>query len=663
MSSKRSTHQSNGQRDGQISAAVYYRCSDARQEKSIADQARDVEKWCAANGIRIAARYQDEGISGDKTERRAGFLAMREAAIRGEFQAIVVWDWNRLGRFDPMEMGYWLHPVRQAGVRLFTTDRGERDWNDPTGQVINSVEATGAKEYLVKHSRAVARAMLREAEAGNWVWPAPLGYRLNNVIHRLEINDEEAAIVREIFERYARGGWSIRRIVSDFNTRKVPTMGKMRRGVDSRWRIDTVHSILTNRVYVGETHWNKVTKASYHKVVRGVKDFEVVPARKGKRTPTDKANHIPIKTPRLIDDATFNLVQRTLADKRREGHREGSPHPTTVFLLSGLLECSLCGNRLYGQRRWPKVRYHCPGCNLLHRHPEQPGVTKRKCRCGAAFPVREGTPDAGTVVYRCDGGKRYGVCSSRAVDEVDLIHGLQEPLSELIGKPERWRGEVVRLLRAAARTDPTQLKKLKTSIAKLDREIEEGTDRWLKVPKNLMEGVRKTLDAWIERKEFLTQELKRLEEARDVVGDVDAVAEQVVCGLGRLFLHLINPEDPDAARAALRRTFEKVIVGYMPPEYRSACSAAVISFKFKPNAFAVRNLLPSYVDCVNHPPYQDGKGKRGKEGVRGRGTGPGPSLERPLGFRRRATRRRGPCPGRRRPSPPTAGRGRAGPCR
>ena len=38
----------------------------------------------------------------------------------GEFQAVLCWDQDRLGRFDSMEAGHWIHPLRENGVHLVT---------------------------------------------------------------------------------------------------------------------------------------------------------------------------------------------------------------------------------------------------------------------------------------------------------------------------------------------------------------------------------------------------------------------------------------------------------------------------------------------------------------------------------------------------------------
>src|SRR4051812_26230376 len=98
--------------DGIVRAVAYYRMSTDKQEASIAEQRAAVTKLAAGRGYLIAREYTDEGISGDDTERRTGFLQMLEdARTLGDFDAVLCWDQSRFGRFDPLEAGYWVKPL------------------------------------------------------------------------------------------------------------------------------------------------------------------------------------------------------------------------------------------------------------------------------------------------------------------------------------------------------------------------------------------------------------------------------------------------------------------------------------------------------------------------------------------------------------------------
>ncbi len=130
----------NSNRNGSIVAAVaYYRMSSDKQEASIPEQRKAVQKFAKQNGYHIVKEYADEGISGDATDKRLAFQQMIANASNGKWQAILVWDQDRFGRFDSVEAGFWIHPLRAAGVKLVTLSDGIVDWSDFTGRLLYNI--------------------------------------------------------------------------------------------------------------------------------------------------------------------------------------------------------------------------------------------------------------------------------------------------------------------------------------------------------------------------------------------------------------------------------------------------------------------------------------------------------------------------------------------
>src|SRR4051794_8622924 len=102
---------------GRIRAVLYLRMSTDKQEASIPDQRAALLAFAKKLGYLIVREYVDEGISGDDTERRAGFKRMLDdARTLGDFDCVLCWDQSRFGRFDPLEAGYWVKPLRDRGV-------------------------------------------------------------------------------------------------------------------------------------------------------------------------------------------------------------------------------------------------------------------------------------------------------------------------------------------------------------------------------------------------------------------------------------------------------------------------------------------------------------------------------------------------------------------
>ncbi len=139
----------NAKSDVHIPAVAYYRMSTDRQEKSIGEQKVAVEAYAKAHGFTILREYKDEGISGDATERRLAFQKMiADATERRDFKAVLAWDQDRIGRFNSMEAGYWLHPLVKVGIYLATVAQGRIDWNDFTGRVMYTIQQEGKHQFL-----------------------------------------------------------------------------------------------------------------------------------------------------------------------------------------------------------------------------------------------------------------------------------------------------------------------------------------------------------------------------------------------------------------------------------------------------------------------------------------------------------------------------------
>src|SRR5579871_5867157 len=118
-----------------IRAVAYYRMSTDKQEDSIDRQRSQVEPYAPKHGYTILRDYMDEGIGGDEVAKRAQFVQMLKDAQRGQFRVILCDDKDRFGRFDSIDYGYYVKPLRDAGVKLVTVAQGLIDWNSFAGRI------------------------------------------------------------------------------------------------------------------------------------------------------------------------------------------------------------------------------------------------------------------------------------------------------------------------------------------------------------------------------------------------------------------------------------------------------------------------------------------------------------------------------------------------
>jgi DNA invertase Pin-like site-specific DNA recombinase len=334
-----------------IHAVAYYRMSTDRQDTSIRDQRTHVEQFAAANGYELIGEYADEAISGDATDDRVQFRKMIADAASGRFQAIVVWDLSRLGRYDIVEGGYWMKPLRDANVKVVTLDHGVIDWNDFAARILWTVQQEGKHAYLRDFSRCVARGWLEQIKRGEHLTPAPFGYRKRR--QRLVLGSAESVrTVRRIFWEYRRG-MRFTPIARMLNEEGIRTA---RGGV---FRSAAIQFILSNRAYLGDLVWGKLQSGKYHRVVGGVVTEVKTRNARTKRSPDGelivrKGTHEP-----LIDQKLFDDVQKRLALPRSRPRR---PAPELArYPLVGLVRCGECGTKMTGANRASggKAAYTC----------------------------------------------------------------------------------------------------------------------------------------------------------------------------------------------------------------------------------------------------------------------------------------------------------------
>ena len=357
-----------------IPAVAYIRMSSDRQEASPDQQRAEVAKLATRDGYKIVREYFDEGISGDATEKRKAFRQMiRDAEEKGDFTAILCWDQDRFGRFDSIEAGRWIYPLRQAGVWLVTVAQGAIDWNDFTGRVMYSIVQEGKHQFLVDLSRNVLRGRISAAKAGRLIVTPPYGYdRLftdpagresrrvpgGEKFHCPEgwsvrlvptENPGEVENVRTLFHTFANTDCSIHALVQTLNHQGVmPRRGK-------GWSATALRYLLSNPVYVGQLVFGRRQSGKYHQVAESG-DVGKPRGRAFREAPivVDDAHEA------LVDRETFDRVQEKLASRR---HGKAKPR-YNGYILTGVLRCGHCGRPMSGRsagagrdRRY----YTCPG--------------------------------------------------------------------------------------------------------------------------------------------------------------------------------------------------------------------------------------------------------------------------------------------------------------
>ena len=448
-------------RNGSVRVALYLRVSTGRQDHSIDDQRSELTRLISKRpDHKIVAEYLDEAISGDDTDRRVGFLQMRDDAQADKYDKVLVWDQDRFGRFDLIDGGHYIRPFRQAGIVLETIAQGVVDWEDLTGQLIYSVNQVGKAQFLRDLSRNTCRGILsaaRECRAGTG-GAAPFGYRSEG--DRVWIVEDEAKTVRLIFRLYLAPGGSLRGVVIELNRRGIKTpKGK-------KWRASNVRAILVRRKYTGTFVYGDRNAGKYF----AMRDGEVIPRRKSdKAISSDPVIHLD-RFEAIIDQRTFDRAQAKLDD----GQGNTAPRTARQYLLSGLVRCGDCGGRMGGRTKRNHPLYECSTYN----------------QSGSSECHHNTIPEGALVSVIA---KKI---QDRYLSETALTR-LRKKIEAKLADQDR---------------PPSQhdLDRLRREIESLDQKIDRGTDRVLEAPDDLLPTIYRKLQDLRSDRDRLKTELQAL---------------------------------------------------------------------------------------------------------------------------------------------------------
>jgi DNA invertase Pin-like site-specific DNA recombinase len=109
---------------------IYLRVST--QEQTVANQERELREIAHRTGLEIVKVYRDHGISGAKgRDKRPGFDALHRAAAKREYDVVMAWSVDRLGRSLQDLVGF-LGELHALNIDLFLHQQG-LDTRTPAG--------------------------------------------------------------------------------------------------------------------------------------------------------------------------------------------------------------------------------------------------------------------------------------------------------------------------------------------------------------------------------------------------------------------------------------------------------------------------------------------------------------------------------------------------
>jgi site-specific DNA recombinase len=243
-------------------AAIYARVSSdkQREENTIASQTAALITFAREQQFEVPPEwvFEDDGYSGASLIR-PGLERVRDLAAEGLIQAILVYAPDRLSRRYAHQI-LLIEELARAGVEtLFVrAPRGSTPEDELLVQFQGMI-AEYERAQILERSRRGKRHRARQGEV-SVLSGAPFGYhfirKTDHSAAYYEIDEEQARVVRRVFELYGVEGLSIGAIAHLLNEQTIPTC--KRRG---RWERSTVWGMLRNPAYKGQACFGKTTIA------------------------------------------------------------------------------------------------------------------------------------------------------------------------------------------------------------------------------------------------------------------------------------------------------------------------------------------------------------------------------------------------------------------
>lgn len=282
----------------------------------------------------IIEYYVEEGISAGTTNRPMYQKIMSDVR-KGKVDLILVSDLTRLSR-NLLDFCTLINELEKYHASYLSM-KEQFDTSTPIGRMMVFIiialgqferEQTSERVAVNCHSRAL-RGLVNGGQA-------PLGYEKHpEKPGLLQVNEEEAEIVRQIFHTFLEEG-SRAKTIERLRERSIHpkrTSKKQKQKGPTDWTVQTLGSFLQNTAYIGYREVNKFYRDEDPSHLKPWQKYQIV-----------KASWPAIISEKLFYDAQHLLEEAADKERTRVGKSE-----KRIFLLTGLLTCGETGLPFVGQ--------------------------------------------------------------------------------------------------------------------------------------------------------------------------------------------------------------------------------------------------------------------------------------------------------------------------
>lgn len=315
-------------------------------EDVLANHEAMLDEWCEKYlpyPVPQENRFK-EVVSGESIQDRLEFQRVLKMVESDSIKAVMVKEISRLGRPDKQEIGYISKIFRYTNISVITPTR-TFNIADEFERKMFEQELEQGNFYLEYNKRILKAGRDLAAKKGAFMCLAPYGYDKTRIddgkkkVSSLVINEEQANIVRMIFDWYVNENIGTQTISNRLNDLKVKPPK-----IDI-WKPEAIRDIVENPIYIGMVRWN--TRKGVWKVEDG--EFKKTrPVNKEDDRILTKGLHEPIITEELFDLAQEKRgrTHRTCAKKELR-----SPFASIIYCTCGKSMSFRLRKNQYGKDR------------------------------------------------------------------------------------------------------------------------------------------------------------------------------------------------------------------------------------------------------------------------------------------------------------------------
>ena len=312
-----------------LRVCAYCRVStgDEEQINSYESQKKYYDEKINSNSLWVfAGIYADEAITGTLDYKRNEFMRMITDAMEGKFDVIITKSISRFAR-NTLDTLKYVRRLKERNIAVIF-EKENINTLEMSGEFLLTILSSIAQQESESISGNVKLGLKMKKERGEIVgFKHCLGYDYDNDSHEIKIQQDEAEIVRHIFNRYCEGAGST--IIA----RELTEAGYVPPKGGEKWADSTIRGIIKNEKYKGDVLQGKtftIDPITHKRMInKGEEDKYYI-----------ENNHEAIVSAEVYEKAQSILEKRSGAIET--GRRTGNY--SRKYTFSSRVFCGFCGS-------------------------------------------------------------------------------------------------------------------------------------------------------------------------------------------------------------------------------------------------------------------------------------------------------------------------------